>query len=95
MSSITSKKYKKICDGCICELLNDPDVIICQDVFHNNICSYHYKYCKKNIKDKELYEKTKRNFFVDLIEYNIIKHKIRNETMVYLMEYLHNYFEDK
>jgi len=94
-TNTSSKKYKKLCDGCICKLLNDPDIIISQDVFHNNICSYHYKYCKKNIKDNELYENTGRNFFVDLIEFNIIKFKIRDATITFLLDYLYNYFGDK
>ena len=96
MSKITKvREYKKICDGCICELLNDPEIIISQDLFHNNICSFHYNYCKNIISEKKLYEETGRNFFVELIEFNIIKLKIRNETFMFLMNYLDNYFENK
>ena len=85
-------KYYKLCEGCLCEMLNDPEIKISHCVFHNNICSFHYKYCKTNTREKELYEKKSRNFFIDLIEYNIIKLKIRNETIGFLMEYLKNYF---
>jgi len=92
MSNMINNKFHKLCEGCVCVLLNDPEVIICQNVFHNNICSFHYKYCKKNINEKELYEKTGRNFFIDLVEYNIIKQKIRNETIIFLIEYLVNNF---
>ncbi len=87
-----AKKIKKMCDGCMCELLNNPEYIICQNVFHANICSYHHKYCEKYKNEKELYEKTERNFFVDLVEYNMVKNKIRNETIEFLVEYLKNYF---
>lgn len=87
-----NKEFHNICEGCICELLNDPEIIICQNVFHNNICSFHYKYCKKNIREKELYEMTGRNFFIDLVEYNIIKQKIRNVTIIFLIKYLKDYF---
>lgn len=41
---------------------------------------------------KNYMKKKGRNFFIDLVEYNIIKHKIRNVTIVFLMEYLTNYF---
>jgi hypothetical protein len=92
MRNITNKKFHNLYEGCICVLLNDPEVIICQNIFHNNICSLHYKYSKINICEKELYQKTGRNFFIDLVEYNIIKQKIRNETIGFLMEYLKNYF---
>lgn len=92
MSNEINKKFHKLCDGCICELLNVSEVMISQNVFHNNICSIHYKYCKKNFNEKELYEKKGRNFFMDLVEYNIIKHKIRNATIYFLIQYLINYF---
>jgi hypothetical protein len=96
MSKITKQhEYKKICDGCICPLINDPEIIISQDLFHNYICSFHYKYCKNNISDRKLYEETGRNFFVELVEFNLIKFKIRDETFEFLMEYLYNYFENK
>jgi hypothetical protein len=85
-------KYCKVCDGCLCEMLNDPEIKISPNVFHNNICSFHYKYYKTNTKEKELYETTGRNFFVDLIEYNIIKQKIRDVTMIFLIKFLNEYF---
>ena len=87
-----NKKIKKIKNKCLCELLNDPEYIIEQNIFHNNICSYHYKYCKKYKNEKELYEQTERNFFVELVEYNMIEKKIRNETIDFFVEYLRNYF---
>jgi len=87
------KKYYKLCEDCLCEMLNEPGVLISQHVFHKNICSFHYKYCKKNIEEKELFEKKGRNFFIDLVEYNIFKQQIRNETINFLMEYLKNYFD--
>ena len=88
------QKFHKLCDRCLCELLNDPDIKISQDVFHCNICDFHFKYCDKVDEEKELYEKSGRNFFVDLVEYNIIKQKIRDVTMIYLMKYLNDYFRD-
>lgn len=89
------QKFNKICECCLCEtILNDPDVKISQNVFHNNICNFHLKYCEKNDEEKELYEKTGRNFFVDLVEHNIIKQEIRDVTMTFLMKYLNEYFSN-
>lgn len=87
-------KYCKLCEHCLCDILNDPEIIISQNVFHNNICSFHRKYCKMdiNIKEKNLFEETGRNFFVDFVEYNIIKQKIRDATMVCLINFLNEYF---
>lgn len=92
---MTTKKFNKICDGCICELLNDPDIIISQNIFHSNICAFHREYCENeaNFEEKKLYEDTGRNFFIDLVEYNIIKEKIRNETIMFLMKFLKDYFQ--
>lgn len=89
-------KYCQLCESCLCDMLNEPEIKISQNVFHSNICSFHYKYCKmdKNINEKELFEKTGRNFFVDLVEYNIIKQQIRDVTMVYLIKYLNEYFRN-
>ena len=92
MNMNNNNKYSKICDGCLCTMLNDPEIKISQPVFHNNICFFHFKYCKKDIKEKELYEKKGRNFFVDLVEYNIFKQKIRDQTIIFLMKYLDEYF---
>lgn len=88
------KKFHKLCECCVCEILNIPEILICQNIFHRNICSFHYEYCKKHMCEKELYEKTGRNFFIDLVEYNIQKLKIRNETIVFLMDYLTKYFDE-
>jgi len=84
----------RVCEGCICELLKDKDIIISNNIFHNNICAIHYKYLKQkeNKNEKELYDKTGRNFFVDLVEYNIHKMKIRDVTICFLVEYLNKYF---
>lgn len=88
MSNNADKKYHNICDGCICELLNDPEIIISQEIFHNNICRLNYEYCKKNVSENELYKNTGKNFFVNLVEFNAIKYKIRNETINYLVKHL-------
>lgn len=87
-------KYCKLCEDCLCEMLNDPEIIISQNVFHNNICAFHIKYCKMDInaKEKKMFEETGRNFFVDFIEYNIIKQHIRDETMECLIKFLKKYF---
>jgi hypothetical protein len=89
--NIQKTKFQKKCEGCICELLNDSEILICESVFHNNICSIHYKYCNKNIQEKKLYDKCGRNFFVDLVEHSSIKYKIRNPTINFLVERLQNY----
>ena len=90
----TNSKYCKLCECCLCEMLNDPEIKISHHIFHNNICALHYKYCKieANKNEKELYENKGRNFFVDFVEYNIIKQKIRDETMIFLIKFLNKYF---
>ena len=81
-----------ICDGCICHILEDPEILISKNIFHNNICCLHYKYIKLCKTDRELYEKTGRNFFIDTVEYNIFKLKVRDVTLCYLSSYINNYF---
>lgn len=88
----TDEGYCKICDCCLCEMLNDPEIKISPNVFHNNICSYHYKYCKIYNNEKIMYNTKGRNFFVDLIEYNIMRHKIRDATVPFLINYLDKYY---
>lgn len=46
-------KYWKLCKYCLCEMLNEPEIKISPNIFHNNICSFHYQYCKMNINAKE------------------------------------------
>lgn len=93
----TCGEYCKLCESCLCEMLNDPEIKISQNVFHNNICFFHIKYCKMdiNIKEKEMFDEIGRNFFVDFVEYNIIKQHIRDETMGCLIKFLNEYFEWK
>lgn len=89
---LRKKKFQKICEGCLCELLNDPEIIISQNVFHSNICTFHIKYCQEVNEEKKLYEEKGINFFVDLVEFNLIKYKIRDQTMVFMIKYLNDYF---
>lgn len=85
--------------GCICGLLNHPEIYIDKNIFHENICTIHYKYLKNSTNsnnpknDIELYNNTQRDFFVDLVEYNIFKYKIRDATIYFLVEYLNNYLK--
>lgn len=90
----TGGKYCKLCESCLCEMLNESEIKISPNVFHNNICSFHYQYCKMDInaKEKKMFEETERNFFVDLVEYNIIKQEIRDATIVFLIKFLNEYF---
>ena len=95
MSFLSNKNI--ICDGCICHILDNSDIYINNSIFHNNICFLHYKYIKiDNITslENELYLKYGRNFFVDLIEYNIIKHKIRDVTIKFLVKYIIDFFNN-
>lgn len=87
-------KYCKLCEDCLCEMLNDPEIKISPNIFHNNICAFHHKYCKIDInaKEKKMFEETGRNFFVDLVEYNIINQEIRDATIVFLIKFLNEYF---
>jgi len=82
----------RICDGCICHILEDPNIFIDKHIFHNNICNLHYKYIGSNSDEKKLYEETGRNYFIDIVEYNIFKYKIRNPTVIYLSKYINNFF---
>jgi hypothetical protein len=87
--------YKK-CEGCICYILDDSEKFIDDTIFHNYICSLHYKYIrnKNNIKDKEQYEKTGRDYFIDVVEYNIDKQKIRDATVCFLVSYINMFFDN-
>ena len=62
-------KYCKLCEHCLCDILNDPEIIISQNVFHNNICSFHRKYCKMdiNIKEKKCITKKEEIFLLILL----------------------------
>lgn len=94
MSTFNNSRIK--CEGCICYILDDFDNIISDSIFHNNICILHYKYVKNNKykEEKEQYEKTGRNYFIDLIEYNIEKQKIRDATICFLVSYINMFFEN-
>ena len=84
-----------VCEGCVCHLLDDKEIVISKNVFHNNVCSIHYKYlktlCEEGSTEIESYKTTGRNFFVDFIEFNVIKFKIRDATISFLTERLNNY----
>lgn len=81
--SLFDNKYKKKCNGCICHILDNPEIFITESIFHNNICLLHYKYIKNNNNniDNDLYQKTGRNYFIDIVEYNIDKQQIKNTTI--------------
>jgi hypothetical protein len=85
---------KRICYGCLCHILEDPEIFIDSCIFHNCICSLHYKYIKRKNNDYEieLYEKTGRNFFIDYVENHLIKFKIRDATIGYLQVFLNKIF---
>lgn len=89
----TNYKTQKFCSLCICDILNIQEIKISQNLFHCNICSFHYKYCEKYPEEKKIHKETGRNFFVDIVEYNIIKQQIRDQTIGFLMNYLKNFFE--
>ena len=88
-------KHRK-CEGCICYILDDPSIFITDTIFHNNICRLHFIHVnnKKNNIEKEQYEKTGRNYFIDLVEYNIDKQKIRDATVCYLVSYINLFFNN-
>lgn len=92
MSFFDNKERK--CDGCICHVLEDPEIFIDDNKFHNLICCLHYKYIKTNPNEKELYEKTGKNYFIDVVEYNIIKNKIRDVTLHFLAKYIEKFFSN-
>jgi hypothetical protein len=83
----------RICDGCICHILEEPDIFIDKNLFHNNICCQHYKYIKKNKNDFNQYKQTGRNYFVDVIEFNIDRQQIRDATLSFLVSYIKMFFE--
>ena len=90
-----NNKHKK-CTGCICHILDNSEIFITDGIFHDNICFLHYKYIKdtKNNIDADLYEKTGRNYFVNIVEYNIDKQKIRDATVCYLVSYIKMFFNN-
>lgn len=96
MSFFTNRK--RICDGCICHILDDfesPNIKnIDKTIFHNNICCLHYTYIikKENKIEKERYEQDGKNYFIEIVEFNIEKHQIRDATIAYLASYISMFF---
>ncbi len=92
-------KNKIKSEGCICHILVDPEIFINDTIFHNNICCLHYKYLKSNPdnndNENKQYQQTGRNYFIEVVEYNIFKHKIRDATICYLAEYTNMFFFSK
>lgn len=84
---------EKIFTGCICHILDQPEFFIDKDLFHKNICCLHCNYIKNNKSDDEQYKKTGRNYFVDVVEFNIDRQQIRDATISYLVSYIKMFFE--
>lgn len=96
MTSYNKNKIKS--EACICHILDHPEIFIDDTIFHKNICCLHLKYIKSipnNNNENEQYQQTGRNYFIDVVEYNIFKHKIRDATLCFLAEYINMFFFSK
>ena len=80
---------------CVCHLLNNKNIIISNNIFHSNICNLHKIYLKKYTDEQKIFINTNNNFFCEFIEYNCTTKKIRDVTIIFLIEHSKKIFDIK